>query len=265
MSELIEALLLGIVQGLTEFLPVSSSGHLEIMKFLLEDDSLAKQSMMTTVFLHFATALSTLVVFRLDIIHLFKGIFSKENKESKSYTIYIILSMIPAVIIGLSCEDFLETFFHKKITLVSIMLIITGVLLIASEKISAVSRPLSGAKAMIIGLAQAIAILPGISRSGATISTSLMLGISRSEAARFSFLMVIPLIFGKIAKDTLSGDLVASMPSTSYLIVGFMAAFITGVLACKLMIRIVKKAKLEWFAYYCFVVGLGLIIYVNVL
>ena len=130
MSELIEALLLGIVQGLTEFLPVSSSGHLEIMKFLLDDDSLAKQSMMTTVFLHFATALSTLVVFRSDILNLVKGIFSKENCDSRTYTIYIILSMIPAVVIGLSCEDFLETFFHRKITLVSLMLIITGILLI---------------------------------------------------------------------------------------------------------------------------------------
>lgn len=261
MWELLEALVLGIVQGLTEFLPVSSSGHIELMKFLLDDDSLAEQSMMTTVFLHFATALSTIIVFRKDIIEIISGLFSKTNPEHRRFSAYIILSMIPAAIVGVFFDEFIETFFHRKITLVSCMLIVTGFLLLLSEKIKVEQGPLTSMKAIIIGVAQAIAITPGISRSGATISTALLCGVDRAKAARFSFLMVIPLIFGKIAKDLLSGDLIANMPSAAYLAVGFTAAFLTGILACTFMISIVKKAKLSWFAFYCFAVGIGFFIY----
>jgi len=263
MTEFLEALILGVAQGLTEFLPVSSSGHLEIIKYLFNDDSLAEQSMLTTVVLHFATALSTVFVFRSDIVNLLSGMFSKEQDESRKYIFYILISMIPAVIIGLLFDDIITTFFHRKITLVSIMLLVTGALLILSEKLSFPKKPLTATKAFIIGVAQAIAITPGISRSGATIASSILLGIDRGEAARFSFLMVIPLIFGKMAKDVLSGDLVANMPSLGYLTIGFLSAFLTGIFACTIMINIVKKAKLEWFAFYCFVVGIGLLIYMN--
>lgn len=262
MIELFEALILGIVQGLTEFLPVSSSGHLEIMKYLLNDDSLAEQSMMTTVFLHFATALATMVIFRKDIIQILKGLFVPEpDQESRRFAMYIIISMVPAVIIGLGFEDLIESFFYKNIVLVSFMLLVTGALLLISEKIQSQQRQLDAKRALIVGISQAIAILPGISRSGATIATSLILGIDKSAAARFSFLMVIPLIFGKMAKDILSGDLLQNIESISYLIVGFLSAFITGLIACQLMLHIVKKSKMSWFAYYCFVVGLSLIAY----
>jgi len=265
MNEVIEALVLGVVQGLTEFLPVSSSGHLEIIKYLMNDDSLAEQSMMTTVFLHFATALATMVVFRKDIVQILMGLFStkgdSESRTSKRFALYVILSMIPAAVIGVFFDDWIETFFHRKIILVSCMLLVTGVLLFISERARDKGNLLTPLSSIVIGVSQAIAILPGISRSGATISTALLLGVSRAEAARFSFLMVIPLIFGKIAKDLISGDLVSHMPSASYLAVGFAGAFITGILACTLMIALVKKAKLSWFAYYCFAVGLSIIAY----
>lgn len=262
MWEYLEALVLGIVQGLTEFLPVSSSGHLEIMKFLLKDDSLAEQSMMTTVFLHFATALSTVVVFRKDILKLISNIFTNEDKgEARKYALYILISMVPAVIIGLLFDEILESFFHQKIFLVSLMLIVTGIILFISERIEVQEKSITVFRAAIIGIAQAVAITPGISRSGSTIATSLILGVDKAKAARFSFLMVIPLIFGKIAKDFLSGDLLAQMPSMTYLMIGFISAFITGIFACTFMIGIVKKAKLSWFAYYCFLAGGGLIVY----
>lgn len=261
MAEYFEAFVLGVVQGLTEFLPVSSSGHIEIMKYLLNDDSLAEQSLMTTVFLHFATALSTIVVFRKDILRIITGLFSTEDNQHRKFSFYVIVSMIPAAIIGLMFDDLMESFFNKKLVLVSMMLIVTGLILYASEKIKVKKHPLNTWRALIIGIAQAIAITPGISRSGATIGTALLSGMDRESAARFSFLMVIPLIFGKIGKDLFSGDLIAHMPSWGYLCVGFIAAFITGIFACTFMIDIVKRAKLSWFAIYCFVVGCGLIIY----
>ena len=263
MGEYFEALVLGIVQGLTEFLPVSSSGHLEIMKYLLDDDSLAQQSMMTTVFLHFATALSTIFVFRKDIIDIIKGVLDSNDKESKPFVFYIIVSMIPAAFIGVFFDDILESLFHKKIALVASMLLMTGIILLLSEWIKTKDRKINIMNAVVIGIAQAIAIMPGISRSGATIGTALMLGVDREKAARFSFLMVIPLIFGKIAKDLLSGELLAAMPSVSYLIIGFLGAFLTGVFACSFMINVVKRAQLSWFALYCFLVGGAILLYIT--
>jgi len=262
MNELLEALILGVVQGLTEFLPVSSSGHLEIMKYLMNDDSLAEQSMMTTVLLHFATALATIVVFRKDIVKILAGLISSDKvNDSKKFAVYVLMSMIPAAMVGVFLDDWIEKFFHREIILVSCMLLVTGVILFVSERAQDKGQKLNTYSAITIGISQAIAILPGISRSGATISTALLLGVSRSEAARFSFLMVIPLIFGKIAKDLITGDLVSHMPSAEYLTVGFLAAFITGILACTLMIELVNRAKLSWFAFYCFIVGLSMIGY----
>ncbi len=261
MGEIVEAVLLGIVQGLTEFLPVSSSGHIEIMKYILNDDSLAEQSMMTTVFLHFATAISTILVFRKDIFSIISRFFRPQDRSDRFFIWYIVISMIPAVCIGLGFESFIETFFHRKIILVGSMLIVTGIILFLSQKVIDTSKPIDARSAFIIGIAQAIAIVPGISRSGATIGTALILNTSREAAARFSFLMVVPLIFGKIAKDIISGDLTAHMPASTYLVAGFISALITGILACTFMIRIVKRAKLDWFAGYCLIIGFGIVVF----
>lgn len=261
MSELFEALVLGIVQGLTEFLPVSSSGHLEIFKVLLNDDSLAEQSLFTTVLLHFATALSTIVIFRKEILQIIKGLFSKDFNQEKKFSLFIILSMIPAVIVGLFFEDLIESMFSRNLTLVGLMLLITAALLFLADRNYGENKKLTGGSAFLVGLAQAFAILPGVSRSGATISTALILGLKREEAAKFSFLMVIPLIFGKIAKDLMDGSFLENMPSASYALVGFFAAFFAGLIACKWMISLVKKAGLKYFGIYCVIVAAIILIY----
>ncbi len=251
----LDAFLLGIIQGLTEFLPVSSSGHLELGKAILGDTSVPEESLMFTVVVHFATALSTIVVFRKDIIELLKGLFSFSWNEETQFSTKIIVSMIPAVIVGLFFEEQLEALFGGNILLVGCMLIVTAVLLYFADKAKDTQKKVSFSNAFIIGLSQAVAMLPGISRSGATISTSVLLGNDKGKAARFSFLMVIPLILGKIAKDILGGDLTTSSGNISPLIIGFLGAFIAGLIACTWMIKLVKKSKLSWFAIYCLVVG----------
>jgi undecaprenyl-diphosphatase len=252
--DIINAIILGIVQGLTEFLPVSSSGHLELMKAILGDESVGEESMMTTVVLHFATALSTVVVFRKDVAEIFKGLFAFKNNESFHFSLKIILSMIPAAFVGVFFDDILETMFEGQILLVGILLLFTGGLLFLADRAKNTLKDVSYPQAIIIGLAQAIAILPGISRSGATIGTSVLLGIDRAKAARFSFLMVVPLILGKIAKDILDGAFTESV-KWAELGAGFVAAFLTGLFACTIMIAIVKRSKLTYFAIYCFIVG----------
>ncbi len=254
--EIIDAIILGVVQGLTEFLPVSSSGHLEIGKALLGDDSVPEESLLFTVVLHFATALSTIVVFRKDILEIIKGLFKFKKNEETLFSLKIIISMIPAVLVGLFFEEQLEQLFGGNLAFVGFMLIITAILLWLADKAKDTSKPVSSSNAFVIGIAQAIAMLPGISRSGATISTSVLLGNDKTKAARFSFLMVIPLIFGKIAKDILSGDLTFSSESSVPLALGFLAAFISGLFACTWMISLVKKSKLTYFAVYCILVGL---------
>ena len=258
---IIEAIILGIIQGLTEFLPVSSSGHLELAKYILGDDTLPKESLTFTVILHFATALSTLVVFRKQVMQIIKGLFQFSwNKETK-FSLKIVISMIPAVIIGLFFEEQLAYFFSGQILLVGSMLLLTAVLLILADKAKTTDKELSYKSAFIIGVAQAIAMLPGISRSGATISTSVLLKIDRSEAARFSFLMVVPLIIGKIAKDLLGGDLMLDSSEMIPMLVGFFAAFLSGLFACQWMLALVKKSKLYYFAIYCAIVGAITIVY----
>jgi len=255
MLELLKALVLGIVQGLTEFLPVSSSGHLELAKWVMQDDSLAAESMLMTVTLHAATALATMVVFRKDILEILKDLFKFQWNDGTKFAALIVVSMIPAAIVGVLFDDILEALFDRQIVLVAIMLIITGLLLFLADRAKNTEKAVDWKDAVIIGLAQAVAILPGISRSGATISTSVMLGIDREKSARFSFLMVVPLILGKMAKDLLDGDFGAGSVSLPELSIGFLAAFITGILACVWMIKLVKKAELKWFAYYCFAVA----------
>ena len=255
MSDLLEAIILGIVQGLTEFLPVSSSGHLELAKYIMGDDAVAEESMLMTVVLHFATALSTMVVFRKDIMEILGGLFQFKWNEEAEFSAKIILSMFPAVLVGLLFEEQIEALFSKQILLVGFMLILTGLLLFLADRAKNTVKKVGFKDAFIIGVSQAIAILPGISRSGATISTSVLLGIDREKAARFSFLMVIPLIFGKIAKDLLGGDVVFSDHMIMPMLAGFGSAFVTGLVACTWMIALVKSSKLTYFSIYCFIVG----------
>jgi len=259
--EIIDAIILGIIQGLTEFLPVSSSGHLELGKAILGDDSIPEESLLFTVVLHFATALSTIVVFRKDILEIIKGLFSFKWNKDTQFIAKIIVSMIPAVFVGLFFEEQLEQLFGGNILLVGCMLIITAILLFLADKAKDTDKKVTFKNAFIIGISQAIAILPGISRSGATISTSVLLGNDKTKAARFSFLMVVPLIFGKIAKDILSGDLTYESHNFTYLSVGFIAAFIAGLFACTWMIALVKKSKLSYFAIYCVVLGVAAIVF----
>lgn len=251
----IEAIILGIVQGLTEFLPVSSSGHLELGKAILGDTSLPQESMMFTIVLHFATALSTLVIYRKEVARIIAGLFQFRYNEECQFSIKIILSMVPAAAIGILFNEEIEQLFDRQIVLVGIMLWITGLLLFVADRAKNTLREVSFFHSIIIGISQAIAILPGISRSGATISTSVLLGIDRTKAASFSFLMVVPLILGKIAKDLLDGAIHLSNDQLEVLAAGFIAAFVTGLIACKWMISLVRNAQLTYFSYYCFVVG----------
>lgn len=257
----IEALILGIIQGLTEFLPVSSSGHLEIAKFILGDTSLPEESMLMTVVLHAATSISTLVVFRKDLLEIFQGLFQFKWNDETKFSLKIIFSMIPAAIVGVFFNDAIESLFGGRLLLVGSMLIFTAILLLLADRAKTTKKGVGSWQALVIGISQAIAIIPGISRSGATISTSVLLGIDRSKAARFSFLMVVPLILGAMAKDLMSGEINYESTQMFPLIVGFIAAFITGIIACTWMISLVKKAKLSWFALYCFLIGSIAIVY----
>lgn len=256
MSDILNAIVLGIVQGLTEFLPISSSGHLEIVKYILGDEAVGKESLLMTIVLHFATALSTVIVFRKDILEIIIKAFSKEGKEKRSFIAKIVLSMIPAALVGVLLEDWLDNNLTGNLTLVCSALLVTALLLFLADKAKTTNKGVSFKDAILIGLAQALAITPGISRSGATISTSVLLGVDREKAARFSFLMVVPLIFGKMAKDLLDGDFHASQASMLSLSVGFIAALLSGILACQWMIKIVKASKLKYFSYYCIAIAI---------
>lgn len=253
--EITDAIILGIVQGLTEFLPVSSSGHLELGKALLGDHSIPQDSLLFTVVVHFATALSTIVVFRKDIVEIFMGLLKFRWNEETRFSLKIIISMIPAALLGVFFESEIESFFGGEVAFVGYMLLITGLLLYLADRARATEKKVSFLNALIIGVSQAIAILPGISRSGATISTSVLLGVDKSKAARFSFLMVVPLILGKIAKDLLDGNLSYEGDQAVVLGAGFVAAFVSGLFACTWMIQLVRKSKLTYFAVYCLLAG----------
>ncbi len=256
-----EALILGIIQGLTEFLPVSSSGHLELGSVLLGVQS--SDNLLFAILVHGATALSTVVVFKKEIAQIISGLFRFQWNEETQYAFLIVVSMIPVGIVGVFFEDQVEAFFGGKIMLVGSMLLFTAVLLaftyFSKKNEGGVNLP----KALIIGLAQTIAIMPGISRSGATISTALLLGVDKEKAARFSFLMVLPPILGAMllkTKDIIEAPALASEIPVLTLVVGFIAAFASGLLACRWMISIVKRGKLIYFSIYCGVVGLIAII-----
>jgi undecaprenyl-diphosphatase len=255
-----DAIILGIVQGFTEFLPVSSSGHLELGKAILGDTSLAGESLLFTVVLHFATALSTIVVFRKEIWKILSGLLQLKWNEETQFSMKILISMLPAVTIGLFFEEELESFFGGSIAFVGAMLIVTAILLWLADRAQNTGKDITIRNAFLIGISQAIAMLPGVSRSGATISTSVLLGTDKTKSARFSFLMVVPLIFGKIFKDLLTGDLVSESFNYTSLGLGFIAAFISGLVACTWMIQLVRKSKLTYFALYCLIIGVLAII-----
>ena len=255
----IDAIILGLIQGFTEFLPVSSSGHLEIGKVLLGAD--IKENITFTIVVHGATVCSTIVVFYKEIGNLFKGLFSFKWNDSTIYVSKLILSCIPVLILALFFEKRIESLFTGKLLLVGSMLLITALLLAFAHFSKPKEKQISFFHSLVIGIAQAMAVIPGISRSGATISTGLLLGNKREEVARFSFLMVLIPIIGKNVLDMVDGTFAKESAEMIPLIIGFIAAFLSGWLACKWMINIVKQSKLIYFAAYCFIIGMLAIIF----
>lgn len=254
MSE-IQALLLGILQGLTEFLPVSSSGHLEIGHAFFEVKS--TNNLLFAVVVHVATVMSTLVVFRKDIQNLLKDLLVFKWNESTIYISKLLFSAIPVLFLGLFFKKEIEQLFTGNLVLVGSMLMITALLLSIAHFAKKGTSKITFAKSFIIGIAQAIAVLPGISRSGATIATGLLLQTKKDEIARFSFLMVLIPILGAAFLDIVGGE-ISSIANSELipLLIGFLAAFISGLLACSWMIKIIKQGKLIYFAVYCFIIGL---------
>ena len=255
----LQALWLGIIQGLTEYLPVSSSGHLTIASHLFGIEG--EESLAFTVAVHVATVLSTLVILWKEIAWIFRGLFRFQYNDETRYVANIVVSMIPVGIVGVFFKDKVEEVFGSGLVIVGAMLIVTALLLTFSYYAKPrVKENISIKDAFIIGLAQAVAVLPGLSRSGSTIATGLLLGNNKARLAQFSFLMVIPPILGEALLDTMKmvkygtaavmGDI-----SLGVLAVGFIAAFVSGCVACKWMINIVKRGKLVYFAIYCAIVG----------
>lgn len=257
----VEALLLGVIQGLTEFLPVSSSGHLEIGSVLLGTST--GDNLLFAVIVHAATALSTLIVFRRDIINILLGLFDLKWNDSWKFFVLIIISMIPVGIAGVFFEEEISGFFSGNLVLVGSMLLFTSALLFFTYFKNDGTKDVSYLQAIIMGIAQTIAILPGISRSGATIATGLLIGVDKERATRFSFLMVLPPILGaSLLKfiDYLEAPSMHQGLGTIPILVGFLAALISGYMACRWMVNIVKKGRLYYFAIYCLIVGVIAII-----
>ena len=256
----LQALILGIVQGLTEFLPVSSSGHLEIGQALLGTSG--EENLTFAILVHVATVLSTLVILWREVAKLFQGTFStlRWNVE-KDYVAKILVSMIPVFVVGMFFKDQVEAFFGNGLLLVGICLLITALLLALSEwlqkKRQGAGHEVTYRDAIIIGLAQACAVLPGLSRSGSTIATGLLCGVKKESVAQFSFLMVLIPILGEALLDTiklLQGEINSELGVVPA-VVGFLAAFATGCFACRFMIEIVRRQRLIWFALYCAIIG----------
>ena len=253
-----EALVLGIVQGLTEYLPVSSSGHLAIGSALFGIEG--EENLAFTIVVHVATVFSTLVILWKEIEWIFRGLFKFQMNSEIRYVINILISMIPIGIVGVFFKDTVESIFGSGLLIVGCMLLVTAALLAFSYYAKPRQKEnISMKDAFIIGLSQACAVLPGLSRSGTTIATGLLLGNNKAKLAQFSFLMVIPPILGEALLDVLKlvkgEDIAGDIPTLS-LVVGFVAAFLSGCLACKWMINIVKKGKLIYFAIYCAIAGL---------
>lgn len=255
--EWFEALVLGLLQGLTEYLPVSSSGHLAIGSALFGIEG--EENLAFTVVVHVATVFSTLVVLWKEIDWIFKGLFKFRMNDETRYVINIVISMIPIGIVGVFFKDQVEAIFGSGLLIVGCCLLLTAALLTFSYYYKPRQKAeISKKDAFIIGLAQACAVLPGLSRSGSTIATGLLLGDDKAKLAQFSFLMVIPPILGEALLDgmkLMKGEAIAGDIPTLSLVIGFVAAFVSGCLACKWMINIVKKGKLVYFGIYCAIVG----------
>ena len=252
----LESIVLGAVQGLTEFLPVSSSGHLQIAKALLGVE--IEENLVFDVTLHAATVLSTIFILWPEVKRLLVGIFSRKFNEEQAYVLKIILSMIPIGIVGFAFKDYLNAMLESPyiLTIVGCMLLLTAALLAFAYY----ARPrqkeqISYRDAFIIGLAQAVAAMPGLSRSGSTIATGIILGNNKGAVAQFSFLMVLVPILGEMFLNVVKGESVFGSIGTLPLVCGFITSFVVGCLACKFMIGIVKRGKLIWFAVYCAAAG----------
>ena len=252
-----EAIILGVLQGLTEYLPVSSSGHLTIGSALFGIE--AEDNLAFTVMVHIATVFSTLVILWREVSWIFKGLFKFEMNTETRYVVNIIISMIPIAIVGLFFKDSVEEIFSSGLLIVGIMLLVTAILLTLSHYFKPREKTsISKRDAFIIGISQAIAVVPGLSRSGTTIATGLLLGNNKTKLAQFSYLMVIPPILGEALLDVIKfaqGVEVTGNISSAALVAGFLSAFISGCIACKWMLNIVKKGKLVYFAIYCFIIG----------
>ncbi len=259
----LEAFVLGILQGLTEYLPVSSSGHLAIGAHLFGIDG--ADNLTFTILVHVATVLSTLVILWKEIDWILKGLFKFKMNDETKYTINIVVSMIPVGILGVFIKDEVDEIFGSGLLVVGIMLLVTALLLTFSYYAKPRQREnISPWHAFLIGVAQAVAVLPGLSRSGSTIATGLLLGNKKEKMAQFSFLMVIPPILGEALLDVmkgLKGEEAFGGIDTLPLVVGFLAAFVSGCVACKWMINMVKKGKLVYFAIYCAIAGVLTIIF----
>lgn len=258
----LEALVLGVIQGLTEFLPVSSSGHLQIFSALFGIQG--EGNLTFTVAVHAATVCSTIVVLRNEIWDLLKGLFRFTWNTETQYIAKIALSMIPVAIVGLFFKDYVEEIFGSGLLIVGVSLLLTACLLaFAYYARPRVKKDISFRDSFIIGIAQACAVLPGLSRSGSTIATGILLGNNKENVAKFSFLMVLVPILGEAFLDLMKGGFSPAESGISMLslVVGFLAAFISGYAACSWMLNLVKKGKLIWFAIYCLVVGIGILIY----
>ena len=251
----LQAIILGAVQGLTEFLPVSSSGHLQLVNEILGTDLNPESNLTFSLTLHAATVLSTIVILWAEIWKLLKGVFSRTFTVEQAYVLKIAVSMIPVGIVGLFFKEYIEAAF-SSIAVVGVMLLVTAALLtFAYYAKPRQKEEISYRDAFIIGVMQAVAVLPGLSRSGTTIATGLLLGNKKECVAQFSFLMVLAPILGNALLDCLKGDFGGGVEALP-LVAGFVTAFITGCIACKWMIEVVKRGKLVWFALYCAIAGL---------
>ena len=257
----LEAIILGLIQGLTEFLPVSSSGHLAIGKALF---GIETADLSFEVVVHAATVLATIVVFWKDILALFRGLFKWQMNSETRYILLIFLSMIPVFIVGMFFKDSVESLFGSGLLVVGCALLVTALLLFLSETLTArrsgEGEKVSWKSALWMGLAQAVAVIPGLSRSGSTIAAGLLSGVSKQEVTRFSFLMVLIPILGEAFLDVVGGEFAASNVGMLQLVLGFIAAFVSGLFACRFMIAVVRKARLKWFALYCVLVGAACIV-----
>ncbi len=261
---ILESIILGFIQGLTEFLPISSSGHIEIGKVLLNVNLNNQKGLFLTLILHLATAFSTILVYRKKIHKIFSDLFKFKKNHGLKLSIKIIISMIPAVLIALFYEKEISNLFNQNMVLVGTMLIITSLFLFLSDRNYNNKAKITYKNSILIGIIQAIAILPGISRSGSTISSAVLMGSKRIKAAEFSFLMVLPLIFGSMLKSLFEIESYTSNINIIPLITGFISALITGIFACKWMIILVQNSKLKYFGYYCLLLG-GFSIYYGIL